>query len=77
MLLVYGKATYGAVCRGGLGLHNYSKVGLAAADVGDPAELALLFRKLKSRAVVIWPGPEDESFAHARRVGARRRQTDA
>ncbi len=67
MLLVYGEATYGTVCRGGLGLHNYAKVGLAAADVGDAADLTLLFRKLKSRAVVVWPDADDEDYVHALR----------
>jgi hypothetical protein len=65
VLLVYGEATFDGVRHGGFGLHDYDKVGLATIDGGEPAELALIFRKLKSRAVVIWPGAHDEGFAYA------------
>lgn len=65
-MLVYGEGTYRAVCRGGIGLHTYSIVGLAHADGGDAAGLGRLFRKLKVRAVVVWPDPADEGFALAR-----------
>lgn len=70
VLLVYGEGTYRTVCRGGIGLHAYSIVGLSRVDEGDAAELSRLFRKLKGRAVVIWPDPADEGFALARRHAA-------
>jgi hypothetical protein len=65
-LLVYGEATYRAVCRGGIGLHAYSIVGLAQADGRDAAEVSRVLRKLKGRAVVVWPDPADDGFALAR-----------
>lgn len=71
MLLVYGEDEYRSVCDGGLRLYDYSKVALPeACDAGGDAALALLFRKLKSRAVVIWPESIDDGFAHAYRHAA-------
>jgi hypothetical protein len=70
VLLVYGEETYRSVCGGGIGLHNYSIVGLAHVDGSDAAELPRLFRRLKGRAVVVWPDPADERFALAREHAA-------
>ncbi len=60
VLVDYGEAEYLASCGGALGLYDYAHVGLPeACDGVDDAELVPLFCKLKSRAVVLWPEPDD------------------
>ena len=71
VLVDYGEAEYLASCSGKFGLYDYAHVGLPEAcdGVGD-AELVPLFCKLKSRAVVIWPEPEDTGNRRALRHAA-------
>lgn len=71
VMVDYGEAEYRASCGGEFGLYDYAHVGLPeACDGVDDAALAPLFCKLKSRAVVIWPEPDDTGHARALRHAA-------
>lgn len=71
VLVDYGEAEYRASCGLEYGLYHYAHIGLPrACDGVDDAALAPLFRKLKSRAIIIWAEPDDAGHARALRHAA-------
>lgn len=74
VVLVYGEAAYRVSSARGLGLYRYSNVALPLCADGGDEGFVPLFRKLASRAVVIWPEAGAHgvarALAHARVIGA-------
>jgi Protein of unknown function (DUF3631) len=67
VLLMYGGAEYKAAQHNELSRTPFQVVALPERGSGNRKRFAPLFRKLKSRAVVIWPGPWASDRSRANR----------